>query len=333
MVKYFVNGQRRAPDQIESFKNKCWIDLVNPSDDECEDVAQLSGIPEDMIKAALDEEERARTEFDDGNSMFIVDCPLIVDSDDGGDSYTTLPLSVIYNDKCIVTVCLKGNTVLKDFITGREEMHTDRPVQFILKFLLGNAKRFLYCLKQIDRKTRRIQSEMEKTLRNSEIIQLLDLQNSLVYFSTSLNSNERVHEKLFKVEGVATREEYLDLYEDVIIEGKQAIETCNIYKNILSVTMDAYGSVISNNANDTMKKLTIITILLAVPTMIAGFWGMNMPVPGQSGIAFYQTGWFWLVVAATILLTGVIGVFLLKRDPLKKRQKKKKKDKNRTAKD
>ena len=333
MVKYFVNGQRRAPDQIESFKNKCWIDLVNPSDDECEDVAQLSGIPEDMIKAALDEEERARTEFDDGNSMFIVDCPLIVDSDDGGDSYTTLPLSVIYNDKCIVTVCLKGNTVLKDFITGREEMHTDRPVQFILKFLLGNAKRFLYCLKQIDRKTRRIQSEMEKTMRNSEIIQLLDLQNSRVYFSTSLNSNERVHEKLFKVEGVATREEYLDLYEDVIIEGKQAIETCNIYKNILSVTMDAYGSVISNNANDTMKKLTIITILLAVPTMIAGFWGMNMPVPGQSGIAFYQTGWFWLVVAATILLTGVIGVFLLKRDPLKKRQKKKKKDKNRTAKD
>ena len=333
MVKYFVNGQRRAPDQIESFKNKCWIDLVNPSDDECEDVAQLSGIPEDMIKAALDEEERARTEFDDGNSMFIVDCPLIVDSDDGGDSYTTLPLSVIYNDKCIVTVCLKGNTVLKDFITGREEMHTDRPVQFILKFLLGNAKRFLYCLKQIDRKTRRIQSEMEKTMRNSEIIQLLDLQNSLVYFSTSLNSNERVHEKLFKVEGVATREEYLDLYEDVIIEGKQAIETCNIYKNILSVTMDAYGSVISNNANYTMKKLTIITILLAVPTMIAGLWGMNMPVPGQSGIAFYQTGWFWLVVAATILLTGVIGVFLLKRDPLKKRQKKKKKDKNRTAKD
>ena len=329
MVKYFVNGQRRAPDQIESFKNKCWIDLVNPSDDECEDVAQLSGIPEDMIKAALDEEERARTEFDDGNSMFIVDCPLIVDSDDGGDSYTTLPLSVIYNDKCIVTVCLKGNTVLKDFITGREEMHTDRPVQFILKFLLGTAKRFLYCLKQIDRKTRRIQSEMEKTMRNSEIIQLLDLQNSLVYFSTSLNSNERVHEKLFKVEGVATREEYLDLYEDVIIEGKQAIETCNIYKNILSVTMDAYGSVISNNANDTMKKLTIITILLAIPTMIAGFWGMNMPVPGQDGYAFYQTGWFWLVMGATVVLTVVIGIFLLKGNPFRKplRQKKKKKDK------
>ena len=279
-----------------------------------------------MLKAALDEEERARTEFDDGNSMFVVDCPLIMDSDDGGDSYTTLPLAVIYNKKCIVTVCLKGNTVLRDFITGRESINTDKPIHFILSFMLGNAKRFLYSLKQIDRKTRRIQSEMEKTMRNSEIIQLLDLQNSLVYFSTSLNSNERVHEKLFKVEGVATREEYLDLYEDVIIESKQAIETCNIYKNILSVTMDAYGSVISNNANDTMKKLTIITILLAVPTMIAGFWGMNMPVPGQDGYAFYQTGWFWLVTVAAILLTGAIGVLLLRGGAVKKiKQKKQKK--------
>ncbi len=328
MVKYFITGDGRAPEQIELFKEKCWIDLVNPSDDECEDVSNYTGIPEDMIKAALDEEERARTEFDDGNNMFIVDCPLIEDND-GTDGYSTLPLAVIYNEKCIVTVCLKGNTVLKDFITGRERVRTDMPLHFTLTFLLNNAKRFLYCLKQIDRKTRRIQSEMEKTMRNSEIIQLLDLQNSLVYFSTSLNSNERVHEKLFKVQGVAAREEYMDLYEDVIIEGKQAIETCNIYKNILSVTMDAYGSVISNNANDTMKKLTIITILLAIPTMIAGFWGMNMPVPGQDGYAFYQTGWFWLVMGATVVLTVVIGIFLLKGNPFRKplRQKKKKKDK------
>ena len=297
--------------------------MVNPSDDECDDVAAATGIPEDMIKAALDEEERARTEFDDGCAMFLVDCPLIEESD-GGDSYTTLPLAVIYNKKCIVTVCLKGNTVLKDFITGRDRTDTRAPLHFVLKFMLGNVKRFLYCLKQIDRKNHRIQSELGRTMRNSEIIQLLDLQNSLVYFSTSLNSNERVHEKLFKVEGVATREELTDLYEDVIIEGRQAIETCNIYKNILSVTMDAYGSVISNNANDTMKKLTIITILLAVPTMIAGFWGMNMPVPGQDGYAFYQTGWFWLVVFSAIALTAVIGIFLIKSNPFKKSIKQKK---------
>ena len=323
MVKYFLTTGSGAPEQRAQFEERCWIDMVNPSDDECDDVAAATGIPEDMIKAALDEEERARTEFDDGCAMFLVDCPLIEESD-GGDRYTTLPLAVIYNKKCIVTVCLKGNTVLKDFITGRDRTDTRAPLHFVLKFMLGNVKRFLYCLKQIDRKNHRIQSELGRTMRNSEIIQLLDLQNSLVYFSTSLNSNERVHEKLFKVEGVATREELTDLYEDVIIEGRQAIETCNIYKNILSVTMDAYGSVISNNANDTMKKLTIITILLAVPTMIAGFWGMNMPVPGQDGYAFYQTGWFWLVVFSAIALTAVIGIFLIKSNPFKKSIKQKK---------
>ena len=327
MVKFFLSNGERAPERVENFTNACWVDMVNPSDDECEDIAAVTGISEDMLKAALDEEERARTEFDDGNAMFIVDCPLIEENDEGGDDYTTIPLAVIYNNKCIVTVCLKGNTVLKDFITGRESIDTKKRVHFLLTFMLCNAKRFLYYLKQIDRKTHRIQSEMERTMRNTEIIQLLDLQNSLVYFSTSLNSNERVHEKLFKVEGVETKEEYRDLYDDVIIESRQAIETCNIYKNILSVTMDAYGSVISNTANDTMKKLTIITILLAIPTMIAGFWGMNMPVPWEKGVTFKETGWFWLVISLAVILTVVIGVLLLKSRPVKRLRQKKKKEK------
>ncbi|MDE5721274.1 MAG: magnesium transporter CorA family protein [Clostridia bacterium] len=342
MVKYFTTGANAnvskqggfearsgALEQLEKFKNRCWIDMVNPDDGECDEVSALTGVPEDMIKAALDDNERARTEFDDGCSMFVVDCPLIEESDNG-DSYTTLPLALIYNDKCIITVCLKGNTVLKEFITGRERVICENPLLFVLKFMLGNAKRFLYCLKQIDRKTHRIQSEMGRTMRNSEIIQLLDLQNSLVYFSTSLNSNARVHEKLFKVEGVATREEMLDLYDDVIIEGKQAIETCNIYKNILSVTMDAYGSVISNNANDTMRKLTIITIILAIPTMIAGFWGMNMTVPFQTGEDNTSTVWFWVVIAATAVLTVAIALLILKSssfNTITRRKKKKRKDK------
>lgn len=164
-------------------------------------------------------------------------------------------------------------------------------------------------------------------MKNAEIIQLLDLQNSLVYFSTSLNSNERVHEKLSKVEAVSTHEDYQDLYEDVSIENKQAIETCNIYKNILSVTMDAYGSVISNNSNDSMRKLTIITILLAVPTMIAGFWGMNMPVPGENGVSFIETGWFWLVIAATAVITAALALLIIKGNPFNKAQSLRKKSK------
>lgn len=327
MVKFFTSlgGSIR---QVESLQDKCWIDMINPSDDECEDIALNTGVSEDLIKAALDEEERARTEIDGTNKMFIVDCPIIEEDEDGVDNYSTLPLAIIYNSRFVITVCLKGNTALKDFATGRDAVKTAEPVQFALTFLLSNAKRFLYCLKQIDRKTRRIQSEMEKTMRNTEIIQLLDLQNSLVYFSTSLNSNERVYEKFYKIESSAIVNLYDDLYEDIGIENRQAIETCNIYKSILSVTMDAYGSVISNNANNTMKTLTIITILLAVPTMIAGFWGMNMPVPFQDGYTFAETGWFWLVMFATIAVTIIIGIFLLRSNPFKKGiRKKKRRDK------
>lgn len=331
MVKFFKNGATGALEQISAAESGCWVDMVNPTDDECEEIVAATGVSEDLIKAALDEEESARFEFDDESSMFIVDCP-IIEEGVNGDSYTTLPLAIIYNKNYLVTVCLKGNAVLKDFITGREKINSGAPVNFTLVFMLGNAKRFLYCLKQIDRKNHRIQAEMGRTMRNSEIIQLLDLQNSLVYFSTSLTANDRVHGKLSKAEAVALQEELQDLSEDVQIETRQAIETCNIYKNILSVTMDAYGSVISNNSNDTMRKLTIITILLAIPTMIAGFWGMNMPVPFQSGIKFYQTGWFWLVIGGAILLTAAIAALIIKapvanRTQRAKRRRKNKKDK------
>ena len=325
MVKFFVTGEDMKLVRADRFENLCWVDMVNPTDDEVDDIVEATGVSEDMIMAALDEEEPARTEFDEGNSMFVVDCPIIEESD-GGDTYSTLPLAIIYNKNCIITVCLKGNPVLKDFITGRIKIFCDKPVGFILNFMYGNAKRFLYCLKQIDRKAHRVQTELGRTLKNEEILQLLELENSLVYISTSLNANYKVHEKLSKVEAVATREDYQDLYNDMVIESSQAVEMCKIYKDILSVSMDAYGSVISNNANDTMKKLTVITILLAIPTMIAGFWGMNMPVPWQAQEGDTSTLWFWVVIGATFVLTAVVAFILVKsmkfRPATKRRQKK-----------
>ena len=331
MVKYFVSGGDNKLAQVQAFEQLCWVDMVNPTDDEVDDVVEVTGVSEDMIKAALDEEEPARTEFDEGNSMFVVDCPIIEESE-SGDTYSTLPLAIIYNKKCIITVCLKGNPVLKDFITGRIKVFCDKPVAFILNFMYGNAKRFLYCLKQIDRKAHRVQAELGRTLKNEEILQLLELENSLVYFSTSLNSNYKVHEKLSEVEAVATREDYQDLFDDMVIESSQAIEMCKIYKDILSVSMDAYGSVISNNANDTMKKLTVITILLAIPTMIAGFWGMNVPVPWQIQDGDTSTLWFWVIIIATFILTAAVAFVLVKsmkfRPAAKRRQRRKKRSRD-----
>ncbi len=326
MVRYFSAGEGGALERREFFEPHCWVDMVSPTDGEVEDAAKETGVPEDMIKAALDEEESARTEFDGGCSLFVVDCPVIEESDTG-DSYSTLPLALIYNKNCIITVCLKGNPVLKDFITGRTKVRCDLPVRFILTFMMGNAKRFLYCLKQIDRRSRRVQTELSNKLKNDSILQLLELENSLVYFSTSLNSNAKVHDKLAKAEAVTQNGDYRDLYDDLTIECNQASEMCKIYKDTLSVTMDAYGSVISNNSNDAMKKLTIITILLAIPTMIAGFWGMNMPVPFQY---FKGELWFWLVIAVALVITAIVSVILLKpgfgaKTKIKKQRKNRKK--------
>lgn len=330
MVKYFIAGENAALAQSEDFTPLCWVDMVSPTDGEVETVARQTKIPEDMIKAALDEEEMARTEFDEGCSMFVVDCPIIEESD-AGDAYSTLPLAIIYNKYCVMTVCLKGNPVLKDFITGRTRVRPNSPVQFILSFMLGNAKRFLYCLKQIDRRSQRVQAELGSKLKNDDILQLLELENSLVYFSTSLNSNSKVHEKLAKVEAVTKREELQDAYDDLLIECNQAIEMCKIYKDTLSVSMDAYGSVISNNANDAMKKLTIITILLAIPTMIAGFWGMNMPVPFQAFNGETSTVWFWVVISCALTVTAIIAFILLRANaaarPKAKKQKRNRKRK------
>lgn len=324
MVKYFFNGENGI-EQSESFCPKCWVDMFAPTDDELERVTKETGVPEDMLKAALDEEEMARTEIDEGFSMFVVDCPVLEESD-AGDSYSTLPLAIIYGKQCIITVCLKGNPVLKDFLTGRTKVRCDLPVLFVLTFMMGNTKRFLYCLKQIDRRSQRVQTELSSDLKNDDILQLLELENSLVYFSTSLNSNAKVHDKLAKVEAVTKNEDYQDLYDDLTIECNQANEMCKIYKDTLSVTMDAYGSVISNNANETMKKLTIITILLAIPTMIAGFWGMNMPVPWNTSSS---PVWFFVVVAGSLMLTLAIAVLLLKggfkRNRTKKQRKNRKK--------
>ena len=325
MVHHFSAGSPLALG--EDFTPNCWVDMINPTDGEVETVSERTGIPEDMIKAALDEEEMARSEFDEGCSLFVVDCP-IIEEGENGDTYSTLPLAIIYNKNCIATVCLKGNPVLKDFITGRIKVKLDSPVNFILNFMLGNANRFLYCLKQIDRKSQRVQADLANKLKNDDILQLLELENSLVYFSTSLNSNAKVHEKLAKAEGVLTNEEFQDLYDDLVIECNQAIEMCKIYKDTMSVSMDAYGSVISNNANDSMKKLTIITILLAIPTMIAGFWGMNMPVPFDVSSGEKWGGWFFIVIAVALLVTAAAAIILLKsKKPIAKSKRARKNNK------
>lgn len=306
MLKFFKTQEDGKIDRLEAFEQNCWVDLVNPTDDELEDVCSMTGVPEEMLRAALDEEETARVERDEGVLLCLLDTPTITDTDEG-DTYETIPMALIHNDACIVTVSLRGNSVLGDFISNRTIVDTAKPVCFILNFMMGNAKRFLSNLRQLDKKSLRLQAELHRSMKNQELIQLLGIENSLVYFSTSLSANLNVYNKLERFPSITGNEDYSDLFDDVVIETRQAMEMCNIYRDILSGTMDAYASVISNNLNVVMKLLAVITLVISVPTLIASLWGMNVPVP------FAQLSWgFWLVIGISAVITGIVSFFIIR---------------------
>ena len=245
-------------------------------------------------------------ERDDGYFMCLIDTPTITDTDEG-DTYETIPMAIIYNDKCVVTVSLRGNPVLGDFISNRVSVDTAKPVFFMLTFMFGNAKRFLSNLRQIDKKSLRVQAELHRSMKNKELIQMLALENSLVYFSTSLSADIGVYKKMERLPEITENEEYRDLYDDVLIETRQAVEMCNIYRDILSGTMDAYASVISNNLNVVMKLLAVITLIISVPTLIASLWGMNVGVP------FEGKSWgFWVVIGVCVVVTAIVSFVLIR---------------------
>lgn len=283
-----------------------WIHLSNPTDKEIEFVGGVTAIPEDYLKAALDEEERARIDVEDGVILSLFDIP-VMEEDDKNDYYTysTLPFAYISNQKTVVTVCLKESIITQNFMLGRVKgFATWKRTRFLLQLLYATSTKFLQYLRQIDKTSTRIQNELNKSMKNKELVQLLDIEKSLVYFSTSLRGNSFVIDKINRTEGMKFYEEDEDLWEDVGVENRQAIEMCNIYRDILSGTMDAFASVISNNLNIVMRLLTILTLLVAIPSMIAAFFGMNTAVPWQGEIAG-----FWIVIgisAATCIITGVL---------------------------
>ncbi|MDE6274100.1 MAG: magnesium transporter CorA family protein [Clostridiales bacterium] len=310
MIKFFKSTENENTVRLTAYEKGCWVDLINPSDDEVEDVCALTGVSDEMIKAALDEEETARVDREDGNFLCLIDTPTITDTEDG-DTYETIPMGLIYNENCIITVSLRGNPVLGDFLSSRVDIDTSKPLMFVLKFMMGNAKRFLSNLRQIDKKSHRVQAELHRSMKNRELIQLLELENSLVYFSTALNSNIKLYGKFERMPEIVNDEDYRDLFDDVAVETRQAMEMCTIYRDILSGTMDSYASIISNNMNIVMKLLTVVTLIISVPTLIASIWGMNVNVP--FGVDSPAWAWsFWIVIAIGIVATVVVSIFVIR---------------------
>ncbi len=280
-----------------------WINLENPSDFEIEKVHAATGIPEDMLKAALDEEERAHIDTDGEYTLIVIDIPVINEEKDTY-VYSTLPLAMVFSNSHFVTVCLRETSVITEFTNNTvRNFDVNKRTRFIYQILYVNATKYLSYLKLIDRQANRIQQSLHRSLKNTELIKLLDLDKALVYFSTSLNANQVVIDRLKQVSVIRHYEEDNDLIDDVIIENKQAIEMASIHREVLSGTMDAFASVISNNQNIVMKLLTAITILLTIPTLIASLWGMNVVVPfADNPYAF----WIIIGIVVAILIPVVI---------------------------
>jgi magnesium transporter len=224
--------------------------------------------------------------------------------------YDTIPLGIVITEDHIVTTCLEDLSILHDFSQGKVKgLATFKKTRFVFQILYKNASLYLKYLREINKKTNEIELELHKSMRNQELIRLLNLEKSLVYFTTSLRSNELVMEKLLRSKTIKMYEEDQDLLEDVIIENKQAIEMADIYSNILSGMMDAFASIISNNLNIVMKFLAAITIVLALPTMVASFFGMNVPVPFQE-----SPHGFVIAVGISTLLSAFGVMYLAKKD-------------------
>lgn len=297
-----------ALQRLTEITEGCWVAMTNPSATELMEIAEATGIEVDHLRAPLDEEERARIEVEDNYTVILVDIPYLEKRNDK-DRYVTMPLGIIVAKDYLVTVCLEETPILKCFIDGRvRDFYTYKKTRFILQILYKNASTFLQHLRTIDRKSEEIERKLHISTQNRELIDLLELEKSLVYFTTSLRSNEVVFEKMLKLDSIKHYPEDEDLLEDLIIENKQAIEMANIYNGILTGIMGTFASIISNNQNLVMKLLAAITIVLSIPTMIASFYGMNFAnIPGKDN----PYGFYFIVLATLIL--AIIVVFIFRR--------------------
>ncbi len=303
MLTYFktLNGHIS---EIPTCEPGCWINCVAPNDEEINSLISDFNIEPDFFREAMDEEESSHIDHEDDCTLVVLDIPMVEKSGKSF-TYTTMPLGIILTEKNVITVSIRENAIVSEFSDDAVKgVQTNLKTRFILQIMLRIATKYLQYLKQIDKISGYVEKELRKSMKNSELIQLLDIEKSLVYFSSSLKGNEITIEKIMRGRVIKLYEEDQDLLEDVLIEVKQAIEMSNIHLNILSGTMDAFASVISNNLNIVMKVLASITLLISIPTVITSAYGMNV-----NGTPYPQ---FWFPIALSVG-SMAIAYFILRK--------------------
>ena len=304
MLSYYKTQDGRMMQTAEC-EPGCWINCVAPDDREINSLISEFSIEPDFFRAAMDEEESSHIDHEDQNTLIVIDIP-VVEKEGKNITYTTMPLGIIMTERNVITVSIKDNPVVGEFAQGLVRgVQTNLKTRFVLHIMLRVATRFLQYLKQIDKISNYVETELRQSMRNAELLQLLNIEKSHVYFSSSLKGNEITLEKIMRGRVVKLYDDDQDLLEDVLIEVKQAIDMSNIYLNIVNGTMGASSSVISNNLNTVLRTLVSIVLLVSIPVILFGLYGMNV---GHIPLAN-----FWFPVVLAVLLMGGTFAFLKKR--------------------
>ncbi len=295
-------------EKVNDYVNNCWINVVDPTPEEIIHLQGL-GLPADFVTYPLDIDERSRTERDDDGKILIVLRIPYFRGENVDIPYGTIPLGIVMTDRHIFTICRYTNEIIDELSSGRMRgLSTGKRNRFVLRVLLATANKYLSFLREINRQVDEREDALERSMANKEVMQLLKYQKSLVYFTTALRSNELMLERLQRSQLFHMYADDEDLLDDVIIENQQAIEMTNISSNILSSMMDAFASIISNNLNVVMKFLTSVTIVMSIPTIITGFFGMNVDIPGATHSLAYMT-----IFLAIVMVSGVVVLIFNKR--------------------
>ncbi len=299
--------------EISRIEPGCWIDVIAPNEEEIKYISEKCHVSKDFLANVLDDQETSRVETDETSTLVIVDVPYIEDKRHKN-RYTTIPLGIILTStNHFITVCLKDTEVIQNFRNGViKELDTNKKTRFTIQLLLNTSITYLNYLNIINKEIAEREKGLSKSTQNKELLNLLDIQKSLVYFLTSLKGNDTVLERLIKGNVMPLYEGDEGILEDAIIETKQGIEMTTIYREILASMSDTYATIISNNLNGIMKFLAGITIVFSIPTMIASFMGMNVPL----GIFSKHPGSFGFIVVISILLSIIIALWLKKKNML-----------------
>lgn len=310
MTKIYLT-QDGVTDIIAEPTKDCWICMTNPSEEEREVIQNLYNLDPDDLSAALDEEETSRIEVEDNYTLILVDIPT-VEVRNNKNRYVTIPLGIIHTSDAIITVCLE-DTPLLNLFAGRKgnQFSTHMKSRFIFQILFANAKLYLRYLRSINKQSETLEKSLHDSTENSSLIEMMELGKSLLYFTTSLKATDNLLDKLTKTATIKKYPEDEELLEDVIVENHQALEMSEIYSGILNGMMDAYASIISNNMNVVQKFIAVATVVLSIPNIVFGAYGMNLALEGmplaRSPYAFV------LIIAISIILSYIVYLYFEKK--------------------